>query len=315
MATSFFEGPEKKVEWVVVDGFPSLRSLGDERWEGIVRAARAQIISKLSSERCDAYLLSESTLLVYDEHATLITCGRTRLVDAVECALETIPPQAIAFLVLERKNEHFPREQPTDFATDARRLSELLPGRALRFGAEHSHAIELFHTLRPYEPDAEDTTLEVLMHGIAEAANPFRGDGGSDALARARSVGLGNVIPGFAVDDHAFTPAGYSLNALRGPHYFTFHVTPEDVGSYASFETNVDHRADPELVLRVVEPFRPQAFDVFAYAPDGEALSLEVPGYVLHQHVTAPVCGYGVSFLHFCRPAAGATGATPIALG
>ena len=80
---SFFEGPEKKLEAVVTPGFPPLRSLGDDAWHGIVESARAKVLSVLRTEHCDAYLLSESSLFVFDDWFVLITCGQTTLVDAV----------------------------------------------------------------------------------------------------------------------------------------------------------------------------------------------------------------------------------------
>jgi len=303
MPPQFFEGPEKKVELILAPGRPSLRAAGDPRWEAVVRAARAQVLSKRSTDAVDAYLLSESSLFVWDDHFTLITCGATRMADAVEEALTFVRPEDVAFLALERKNEHFPHEQPTSFYDDARRLQRRVPGRAIRFGDEHSHCIQLFHSERPFVPDADDVTLEVLMHGIYERAAAFRGERPDD-VARARATGVGEVLPGFAVDDYQFTPNGYSLNAIRGRDYFTLHVTPERLGSYASFETNADFRADPDdLVRRVVEVFRPESFDVLAFVPGGEPVALSPPGYRVRKHVHDPdVAGYAVTFQHFYRP-------------
>ncbi|UCF45904.1 MAG: hypothetical protein JSU89_01635, partial [Myxococcales bacterium] len=99
--------------------FPPLRSLSEQAWRGIVEAAGAHVISVLQSEHCDAYLLSESSLFVFDDWFVLITCGRTTLVDAVPQLLQSIPSESIAFLVYERKNEHFPEHQPTTFYEDA----------------------------------------------------------------------------------------------------------------------------------------------------------------------------------------------------
>ena len=85
MATpSFFEGPEKKLEMVVTPEHRSLRSLGDEVWRRVVEAAGAQVLSSLCNEECDAYLLSESSLFVYDDWFVMITCGQTTLIDAFE---------------------------------------------------------------------------------------------------------------------------------------------------------------------------------------------------------------------------------------
>ncbi|MGB8328776.1 MAG: hypothetical protein WCE62_01515, partial [Polyangiales bacterium] len=165
---SFFEGPEKKLKVVVTPDFPSLRNLGDELWHCVVDAARAKVLSVLRGERCNAYLLSESSLFVFDDCFILITCGRTTLVDAVPRLLERVPAESIAFLVYERKSELFPERQSTTFYDDARRLQTILPGRAIRFGDEHGRYLDLFHTIRPYTPAKNDPTLEVLMHVIDE---------------------------------------------------------------------------------------------------------------------------------------------------
>jgi S-adenosylmethionine decarboxylase len=302
MPSAFFEGPEKKVELVVVDGHRSLRSYGEDAWHTVVAAANAKVLSKRSSEVFDAYLLSESSLFVYDEHITLITCGQTSLVDAAIAVVDLVGVDAVAFLALERKNEHFPQEQPSTFREDARRLRSIVPGRALRFGDEHSHCIELFHTVRAYAPDAKDTTIEILMHGIPECARRFAG-GDDGALERIRGTGVCTILPGFEIDDHVFSPAGYSLNALKDDLYYTLHVTPEEVGSYASFETNFDFREDPlGVVDAVIEIFRPESFDLFAFTPDGSQLQLDVEGYRERKTVFQKVLGYGVSFQHLYRP-------------
>ena len=315
MAPSFFEGPEKKVELVVSGEFGGLRQLGDAFWKQVVRAARAEVLSKISSDAFDAYLLSESSLFVYDDHMTMITCGRTTLIDAVVMVIERVSPENVALLVYERKNEHFPREQPSSFYDDAKRLSKLVAGRALRFGSEHDHRIFVFHSVAPYSPDSDDTTIEILMHGIAdERAQRFHfGEKPPEALAAA--AGLDLLLPGFEIDEHAFSPAGYSLNAVKGGEYYTIHVTPEEIGSYVSFETNHDFRRDPtELISRVVGWFRPESFDVLTFRPDAAEVLVALPDYQLRKHVRERVNGYDVSFLHYFQPCAGPTRAFAIEL-
>jgi len=305
MTQQFFEGPEKKLELVLAADTPSLRELGDGFWGEVVRAARAEVLSKRSTDQLDAYLLSESSLLVHDRWATLITCGQTSVAEAAAHVVERVTPAAIDLLIVERKNEHFPREQPTSFEEDARVLNALIPGRALRFGREDEHCIHLFHTTRPYAPPEGDTTLEVLMHGIEERSALFHGP--TDAvLEAAAAAGVTRILPGFEVDEHAFEPRGYSLNAVLGDEFYTVHVSPERVGSYVSFETNVDFTDDPSAVVRrVVETFRPESFDVLAFVPGADPLTLDIAGYRLRRHVAAPVAGYGVTFHHFYRPPQG----------
>jgi S-adenosylmethionine decarboxylase len=305
-APSFFEGSEKKLEVVVTPDFPPLRSLGDGAWRGVVEAAGAKILSVMRSEHCDAYLLSESSLFVFDDWFVLITCGQTTLVDAVQQLLRLIPTESIAFLVYERKNEHFPEHQPTTFQQDARRLQTMLPGRALCFGDEHGRYVQMFHTIRPYTPEKNDPTLEVLMHVIdQEVAARFAPQQVSGDASVAASLGIDAILPGFTTSEHVFNPAGYSLNAVKGEEYYTFHVTPEESGSYVSFETNYDFRGHlGGLVGSVVELFRPRAFDVVTFLPDAEP-ELTVAGCQLGEHVVHTLGGYRVSYFQYLVPSSG----------
>lgn len=303
---SFFEGPEKKLEIVVAPEHPPLRSLGEPFWRSIAEAAGAKVVSVLRTERSDAYLLSESSLFVFDDWFVMITCGRTTLVDAVPVLLRSIPPDAIAFLVYERKNEHFPEQQPTTFYDDARRLSSMVPGRALSFGDEHGRYVRLFHSTRPFTPETNDPTLEVLMHVIdEEAARQFAPGAIHGGRSLARVSGIDGILPGFSTSEHLFEPNGYSLNAVKGNEYYTVHVTPEATGSYVSFETNFDFRGRLDgLVGSIVELFRPRAFDVVTFLPEGEP-SLDVPGYWLGDQVFHDVNGYRVSYFQYSLPPKG----------
>ena len=79
--------------------------------------------------------------------------------------------------------------------------------------------------------------------------------------------------PDARIDAYLFTPCGFSANGVipapNGPdatHYFTVHVTPEPVCSYASFETNVPNkqtgRETADVIEQVVSIFRPGRFSV-----------------------------------------------------
>lgn len=302
-ALSFFEGPEKKLELVMTPELGSLRKLDPGVWRQVVEAAGAGILSELRNEHCHGYLLSESSLFVYDDWFVMITCGQTTLVDALEEFLRHVPADSIAFLVYERKNEHYPEHQPTTFYDDARRLQSMVPGRAVRFGDEHGHYIQMFHSTRDFVPETSDPTIEILMHsidrGVARAFMGRRTNDMSDGL------GLEAVLPGFTTSEHVFEPAGYSLNALKGSEYYTVHVTPEDLGSYVSFETNHDFRGTASaLVASVVEVFQPRAFDVLTFLP-GKEVELEVHGYSLGDHVVDRLCGYHVSYFQYFVPPTG----------
>lgn len=315
---TFFEGPEKKIELVLAAGRPSLRSLGDDVWKRVVEAARAQVLSVLRDAHCDAYLLSESSLFVFDDHLTMITCGSTRLVDAAAHMLELVGPEHVALLVYERKNEHFPDRQPSCFYDDAEELHRLLPGRALRFGAVHDHHVHVFHTTRPFVADPSDTTLEVLMHGLPDDVSArFVGCERPAASTIAEQRGITRILPGYAIDEHVFTPAGYSMNGLRDGSYYAVHVTPEELGSYVSFETNADFRGQLGDVLeRVLEVFEPRSFDVFTFTPKGSMTdTLDPARYRVKDHVATRLSGYDVAFWHCYAPHEGVRAPAELPLG
>jgi S-adenosylmethionine decarboxylase len=305
--SQFFEGPEKKVELVVSSTFPSLRDLGGEVWERVVRAARAEILSTTASDACTAYLLSESSLLVFDSRVVMITCGRTTLVSAVKEMLTFIPLAEIELLVYERKNELRPEYQRSNFQEDVRLLKEEMPGKAFRFGDEDDHHIYLFHLDRPRTAPAGDMTLEILMHGIDPEARSIFGSGSNHRLDVIRErTGVREIFSGFEVDDRLFEPYGYSLNAVKGGDYYTVHVTPQEAGSYVSFETNHCVESDLEgTVGRVLEIFRPKSFDILFFRSTAGGRPIRCSYELKTESIRQLECGYEVQFYHYFKPQAG----------
>jgi S-adenosylmethionine decarboxylase len=311
----FFEGPEKKVEIALKPGQPSLRARGRAYWDMIVEKSRAKILSAVSNESMDAYLLSESSLFVTDTWLTMITCGRTDLVSAVEQMCADFGVENFSYLVYERKNAHFQEYQPSNFFDDARRLNGLMPGKSLRFGDADDHHVFLFHLDRPYEPSSDDLTLEILMHGIDPQAGKIfmSGPQRRKEFIKEKS-GVWSLIPGFQVDDYLFEPMGYSLNAIKGTKYYTVHVTPQKIGSYVSFETNCVEGDGNETVTRVLDLFKPQSCDVILFQPQSARKKVRCY-YPLKRAVRQNLgCGYRVTFDHHFKPVEGAAPAFEITL-
>lgn len=298
-----FEGSEKKVELVVSEDVPSLRSMGREFWAGIVEKAEAKILSSISSEACDAYLLSESSLFVWDSYFTMITCGRTTLINAVGAFADHVGRDKIQSLIFERKNEYFPRHQKTDFYEDARQLNAHFPGKAFRFGQADDHHLFIYHLGKDYAPSSDDCTLEILMYDLQGAGKEVFACENQTVASIREKAGVHCLFEGFEVDDFAFDPCGYSLNALNGKDYYTIHVTPEEQGSYVSFETNYNLSGSIESTLnRVLEVFQPNAFDVIVFRPKNQAWqdhAVTVCGYNKKTTVKQTLqCGYDVSYTY-----------------
>jgi S-adenosylmethionine decarboxylase len=300
---SSFEGTEKKFELVVDPSLASFRDRGARFWAGICDRAGAAILSRISNRCCDAYLLSESSLFVFDHRIVMMTCGRTTLPEAVLGLLEIVPADRVRVLAYERKNEIFPHAQPTSFFEDVRVLNDRLPGRAYRFGDGNDHHLNLFHLDRGSEVDVRATTFEVLMWGLDDRAR--------DAFCRARhpttrevrrATAIDRVLAGFDVDDHLFSPTGYSLNAIRDAEYYAVHVTPEQPVSYASFETNHVFDGDMDAVIdRLLETFRPRSYDLVLFDRSDQACR-PAGGYCLKSHVARRLGRGSLQFMSFYRP-------------
>lgn len=81
-----FEGIERRLE---IDFFPplaanegdmkGLRALSQNEVDEVLCAARCTIVSELSNNLFDLYVLSESSLFVYPYKVIMKTCGTTKL--------------------------------------------------------------------------------------------------------------------------------------------------------------------------------------------------------------------------------------------
>lgn len=166
------------------------------------------------------------------------------------------------------------------------------------------------YTLPVHSPP-QDYTIEILMTQLGSRPRAafytpdivdLSGEGGPSPTEHAQqlscSLGITDIFPRSrtTLDAYAFSPCGYSANALiewdneaeiakektsvsdeeekgraKGEGYYTIHVTPEDGWSYASFECNIplsprcphsspSENAIPDLrtlIQRVVRIFEP----------------------------------------------------------
>jgi S-adenosylmethionine decarboxylase len=296
-----FEGPEKKLEIdfqpVAIEGDlmdahqSSLRTVPRCKWEQILTIAQCNILSMLQNECCDAYLLSESSMFVYDRKVMIKTCGTTSL-------LRTIPEliavgQAlgfeIGFLQYSRTAFRYPEYQPAphqSFRDEIAFLRQYLPSgteRVMSDGSSIPAAQRMAWHVFTYDNQkvsTKDQCLEVCMFDLDPLAmRYFFGDaeehGGNadtctsvsgieDLLRFSQYLERGSEAVAHAplVDAHLFSPCGYSMNALDGSTYYTIHITPEDHCSYVSFESNAHFDTFITLLGRVLDTFRPARYQV-----------------------------------------------------
>ena len=299
----FFEGSEKKIEVIFNKSLPSLRQMPKERWHQLVKASQAQILSQVSNDSIDAYLLSESSLFVYDHYLVMITCGTTTLVSAVEDLMKDFDPGQIEAFFYERKNELLPQAQKTDFFKDIESLKQWFDGEAMRFGREDEHHLYLFASNKEYKPAPDDHTMEILMHGIDPAVIAlFTGCKGCNPQELRDRSGISKIVLG-DIDDYVFEPMGYSLNSVYENRYFTIHITPENHGSYISYETNAfDKSEQAQWAQKVLEVFRPMSFDLVFFNNE-KVEQPDFDNYILKRQYAEKIkAGYQTQYFSYYKP-------------
>ncbi|KAI7694918.1 hypothetical protein SSS_02120 [Sarcoptes scabiei] len=88
-----------------------------------------------------------------------------------------------------------------------------------------------------------------------------------------RRSGIDTIIPGMMIDDHLFTPCGYSMNGLLEKYYMTIHVTPEQNFSFVSIETNVPQKCYASFIGKLIHLFKPGKFMLNLFVPSVKNLN------------------------------------------
>lgn len=230
-----FEGAEKRFE-ITLDPGDSLRHHDLGFWLRFLEKIPAKVLSSLSNESCDAHLLSESSLFIFDRRLILITCGRTNLVPTAVELCRFLGLRRIRSLLYEREGERFPEHQPSTFAQDVALLNLCGPGETLRM-EEGKCQVDLFRLMHNEGTPPQNDRLKMTLRGLRP---------------KDRRISLHEIFPDFRIDEHVFEPTGYSLNAIQGDKYYTLHITPDEPGSYASFETNLGLNSQVQKGLNIL---------------------------------------------------------------
>lgn len=300
----FFEGAEKKAEIQIDLNYISLlNDLNDEFWQALVSCCNAQIISSISNADCKAFLLSESSLFVWQDRLLILTCGETQLVNAIEYFILHIGKEKIKQLSYQRKNEYFSHAQPSCFGDDIKILSQYIKGCAHRFGELDGHHNYLFHYDNDFIAEPEDKTYEFLAYQISDSASNLLTTIGISALQIREFLSIDKILPNFIIDDFVFQPYGYSLNAINADKYLTIHITPQADSSYISFESNIDLISVAPFFIDILKPL---SFDMLSFNEhqfSSKTAPFKQANYVSKSLVqkTLPN-GYHVNFANFILP-------------
>ncbi|MFG1498664.1 adenosylmethionine decarboxylase [Halobacteriovorax sp. XZX-3] len=296
-----FEGSEKKAEIIVKDGL-NLLEIPDTFWAQLVEKAKATILSSVKNDKLKAFLLSESSLFVWEDRMLIITCGQTTLIQAIDFFTSEYGKDSIKQLIFQRKNEYFSHMQHSTFMDDIKLLENKFNGTALRFGNIDDHHNYIYFLDQEYTPSADDHTYELLMYEISCEARKLLTDENVTKDQIRDLLKLDKILPGFELDDFVFNPYGYSLNAIKDDNYFTCHITPQEECPYISFETDIDMKEIASVLIDAMEPI---SYDFIEFCPNQDGtcgLNVNPGEYKAKTQVESFLkCGYIMYFSHFYK--------------
>lgn len=220
-----------------------LRQLGRRDLDRICARARCTILSSISNQYVDAYVLSESSLFIYPYHLVLKTCGTTTLLRCIATLIELGRKLGleIDWVGYSRKNFNFPGDQAfphqsfhqeLDYLYSHKSLCERLDGDGYTLGPvtdDHWFVFVADQTIRAGGLDADtDRVLNIMMFDIdEEVAKLFYYEGYENIPGETKdeeveriskeqttASGIDKLCPGSLIDARAFEPCGYSMNAI-----------------------------------------------------------------------------------------------------
>ncbi|KAB2624420.1 S-adenosylmethionine decarboxylase [Pyrus ussuriensis x Pyrus communis] len=302
-----FEGYEKRLEITFFE--PSifldpegrgLRSLSKAQIDEFLDQAECTVVSSLSNDDVDSYVLSESSLFIHPYKMIIKTCGTTKLLRVIPTVLQLAETISLAVRSVKytRGSFIFPGAQTYPHRSFSEEVSVLdsyfgkLGSGSRAYVMGKSDGPQKWHV---YSATAESAsldepvyTLEMCMTGLDRGkASVFYKTQLSSATAMTTESGIRKILPDSDICDFEFDPCGYSMNSIEGAAISTIHVTPEDGFSYASFETAGYDLKDVnlnQLVERVLVCFQPKEFSI--------AVHSNVASKSLQQHCSVDLKGY-----------------------
>ncbi|WP_394203489.1 adenosylmethionine decarboxylase [Shewanella waksmanii] len=260
-----FEGSEKIIDVSLQAGARGLRERPLVFWQTLVASCGAEILSVEHHDTCIAFILSESSLFVWDHRVRMLTCGETSLSPCLIKLIETLGQSQVAVASYQRKNEYRYQASLASFDQELSLLRQVIDGKGYRVGHIDSHHHYLFLAYGDNHHGAAPATYELLMHHLdADVTERLRQSSITKLQVRTL-LNFQTLLPEFTLDDHLFTPFGYSVNGVYQQEYFTVHITPQVNHSYVSFETNImSPQKLKQLTAAMLSLFKPESWDVIA---------------------------------------------------
>lgn len=321
-----FEGIEKVLE--IIFTVPDLSTKGIDKcglcsidkseWQETLDIVNCRILDEIENCYGRAYLLSESSLFVYNDRIIIKTCGTTTLLLALPRFIQmaqNVCLNGVESLFYSRKGFMFPEAQNyphRNWIDEVNYIKDVLKDFDFEYKSvvaekndDWSIVICTSKSLQPLE-DPRNMTLEIQMSEIDPCITDRFWKSKTQTIYK--SCGISRLYPNALISDYTFDPCGYSLNGLLHEFYFTIHVTPENDCSYVSFETSVpvseiDSSQKYSLMGILQENlkiFKPGAFSVSLVSRTKFEQELQVKDFRLKDFVSSSdFKGWNVYFYSF----------------
>ncbi|KAF7596614.1 spermidine resistance protein [Aspergillus hancockii] len=254
-STNAFEGPEKLLEvWFAPSATElgssqptGLKAVPEEIWKDMLDLVNCQVLSIVSSEDVDAYLLSESSMFVWPHKLILKTCGTTTLLSGLPRILEIAAmfggfPKSAARsggvgvaaapyrVFYSRKNFLFPDRQRgphRSWRDEVRTMDKLfLNGSAYMIGKMNGEHWYLYLT--------EPNTL------LTPPATP-KGDDDEVTETKFLQIPEGGLPHGDDANDETLEVLMTDLDEENAKQFYLEHATTVAEKRYRNFDKDGDH--------------------------------------------------------------------------
>ncbi|OED36919.1 hypothetical protein AB834_02500 [PVC group bacterium (ex Bugula neritina AB1)] len=300
-----FEGSEKKLEIILTPLSESIRKDTALNWSSLLKVCGAKIISLNHHKHMDSYILSESSLFVYDDRVILITCGSTKLYLLAPLLIKHFGIEKISYIFYARKKLLFPEKQLSDFEKEIEYINKVLPGNSYRLGPTQGEHLHVFIATSYESPDytlEDDFTIELLMSQPSSSIiNDFEKNA-SNSKAIQNKLAFESFFDNIFIEDHIFEPRGYSLNGISQEFYLTLHVTPQEENSYVSFETNFRSNHILKMLNYLIKLFSPESILIALYSNFFNlSHDLHIPGYEKKEKTKVSFKDYDIENFHLTK--------------
>ncbi|WP_372880825.1 S-adenosylmethionine decarboxylase [Psychromonas sp.] len=276
----FYEGSEKRLD-ICVKGV-DLFTFPDDFWQKMVQQADAFIISKIKNKQLKAYLLSESSLFIWQDRLLMITCGNTHLVKAAQFFQKKAGREYIQSLLFHRHQPLLPDLQKSSFAQDTQLLKTHLQGETKHWQGNYRGDLFIFGEAAR---GAVKSKQILMLHGLrGDFADVLQSGSASEQLIGS-TLALLTFFPHLQIDQFTFSPKGYSLNAITGAHYLTIHITPEKLSTYLSVESSFTGETMQPFIEHLHSLFEPQQSNLMHFQhKSGQGLEISVAPVLLNRY-------------------------------